>query len=206
MNTENYLKDITEIKSIMNRSTKFLSLSGMSGILAGIYALIGAFAGNALIKQYISDFSIYRYENVYLLRIKLILVAAAVLVLSITTGFILTYKKAKKNKEAIWNSLTKKLLIDFCVPLFTGGIFCVILMIKKYYGIIAPATLIFYGVALFSASKYTLGTIKYLGISEIILGLISLFFIGYGITFWAIGFGILHILYGIIFYYQHDRN
>ncbi|WP_196889755.1 hypothetical protein [Aureivirga sp. CE67] len=206
MNTENYLKDISEIKSIMNKSTKFLSLSGLSGILVGIYALIGAYVAYEMISEYSAEIGKTRFNYVSILRIKLILVAFCVLAVSIATGFVLTYRKAKTNNESIWNGLTRKLLVDFCVPLFTGGLVCLILMSKGYYGVIAPATLIFYGLSLYSASKYTVGSIKYLGLAEIILGLISFNYIGYGITFWAIGFGIFHIIYGIIFYYKHDRN
>ena len=212
MSSENYLKDIIEIKSIMNRSTKFLSLSGVSGILAGIYALVGAYVAYELIENYLSHFldadflSADKFQYLFKLRIQLIVVAFCVLLASVSTGFYFTYRKAKKNSESIWNELTRKLIFDFCIPLFTGGIFCLILISKGYYSIIAPATLIFYGMALYGASKYTIGTIKYLGISEIVLGLIALNFIGYGILFWSIGFGILHILYGILFYYKHDRK
>ena len=40
---QNYIQDIAEMRSMMERSSKFLSLSGLAGIMAGIYALSGAY-------------------------------------------------------------------------------------------------------------------------------------------------------------------
>ena len=117
---------------------------------------------------------------------------------SIGVGIFLSTRKAKKNNQKIWDLQTKRLLINLLIPLITGGIFCLILLFNGYVGIIAPLTLIFYGLALVNASKYTLKEVRSLGIAEIILGLIATYFIGYGLLFWSVGFGLLHIIYGII--------
>ena len=121
------------------------------------------------------------------------------------TAFILTSQRAKRNGEKIWDAATKLMLIHFLFPLVTGGIFGLILLVHEHFGIIAPITLIFYGLALVSASKYTLDTIKYLGISEIIVGLIAAYYVGYGLYFWAFGFGVLHIVYGMVMYLKERR-
>ena len=42
-NETDYLRDIGEIRSLMERSSKFISLSGWAGIFAGIYALAGVY-------------------------------------------------------------------------------------------------------------------------------------------------------------------
>lgn len=206
MSKKDYLKDISEIKDIMNRSTKFISLSGLSGVLAGVYALIGAYFARKILRLN----NIYNYENNTIesndTELKLIGIAIAVAVLSIVTAYILTKQKAKKNGVKVWDATTKRLLFNFLVPLITGGVFSLTLLNYGYYGFIAPVTLIFYGLALFSASKYTVGNIKYLGILEIILGLIAMNYIGFGLYFWAVGFGILHIIYGSIMYFKLERN
>jgi hypothetical protein len=119
---------------------------------------------------------------------------------------LLTIRKAKKVGEKVWNSTSKRLIINFCIPLLTGGIFTVLLLKNGYYGLIAPITLIFYGMACVNASKYTLRDVRYLGITQIILGLIATEFSGYGLYFWVLGFGICHILYGSIMHYKYDRN
>lgn len=204
MESKNYLNDLKEIKDIMNRSTQFLSLSGLSGILAGIYAIIGAIYANSLIVAH------HQYNTYIIIEsatfIKIVATALLVLVASVVTAYLLSVKKAKKNNESIWNSTSKRLLINFAVPLLAGGIFCILLLRNGYYGLIAPVTLLFYGLACYNASKYTLRDIRYLGITEIILGLVAVEFSGYGIWFWVIGFGVCHIVYGALMYFKYERN
>lgn len=201
MENEKYLKDIQDIKHMMSQSTQFISLSGLSGILAGIYALIGAYIVNSLLEQ--NKYDVVIIEG---LTFKLIiLTAVVVLLLSLITAFIMTKQKAKKVGEKVWNAAAKRLLINFCIPLFTGGIFAILLLRHEIYGLIAPITLIFYGLACLNASKYTLKDVRYLGITEIVLGLIAVEFSGYGLYFWVMGFGICHIVYGAVMYFKYDR-
>lgn len=206
MSEKDYLQDISDIKNIMNKSTKFISLSGLSGVCAGIYALIGAyFARNILLKHNIYDTS-RNTINPNNIEIKLVGIALLVAIISIITGLVFSRNKAKKHGVKIWDATTKRLLFNFMVPLITGGIFSLILLNNGFFGYIASATLIFYGLSLFSASKYTIGNVKYLGIAEIILGLIAMNYVGYGIYFWAIGFGFFHIIYGAMMYFMLERN
>ncbi len=210
MESKKYLDDISEIRNLMNRSSRFISLSGLSGIMAGIYALFGAW----LAKLKLNEIARIDYENFETDPIKqevdlafdLVFIACSVAFLAIVTGIVLTTLKARKQGEKIWDLSSKRLLLNFLIPLISGGIFCLALLYHQYYGLTAPATLIFYGLACVHASKYTLGTIKYLGISCIILGLISGFYIGYGLLFWALGFGVCHIIYGTIMYFKHDKK
>ena len=198
---ENYLKDIQDIKKMMDKSSQFISLSGLSGILAGFYALAGAFAVNEIMDRN------YGYVTLESNSFKLIiLIAVAVLLLSIATGFVLSASKAKKDGETIWNATSKRMASNFLIPLVTGGIFAVLLLKNGYYGLIAPITLIFYGLACVNASKYTLRDVRYLGITVIIIGLVATWFFGYGLFFWALGFGVCHILYGTIMYFKYDRK
>ncbi len=211
MESKNYLEDISEIKNIMNRSTRFISLSGLSGILAGIYALIGAFLAQILI----SSHSTAPYEtngiertirNSTELTSQLFLLAIAVVVLAMLTGIVLSIRKAKKSGENIWNVSSRRLVYNFFIPLVAGGLFCLVLLQYGIVGLVAPATLIFYGLACVNASKYTFGDVRYLGIINIVLGLVATQFVGYGLYFWALGFGVMHILYGALMHYKYDRN
>ena len=190
----------------MERSAKFISLSGLSGILAGIYALIGAGIGYYLVYGSSGGLDYRDYlVNDYDIILQLFFVALAVLVLSLGTGIFLTVRKANRSGEKVWNTSSKKLLVNMAIPLVTGGIFILILLYRGYFGIIAPATLIFYGLALVAGSHYTFTDVKWLGIYEIVLGLIAACLPGYGIIFWTIGFGVLHIIYGSIMHFRYDR-
>lgn len=201
MSNEDYLKDISEIKNLMNKSSRFISLSGLSGILAGVYALTGA-----AIAYYLVENSVLGYLTLdgSLFRI-CFAILIGVAALSVITGVILTHRKAKKNGEKIWDNSSKRLLFNFLVPLVTGGLYILIILNQERYGQTAALMLIFYGLALINASKYSLGDIKYLGFTEIILGLICAFVPTYGFWFWVIGFGIMHIIYGTLMYFKYDR-
>jgi len=199
--------ELTSIRSLMERSSKFLSLSGLSGILAGIYALIGAGAAYNLLNYDIPDFWYNgKYSFVGNLEIiALLSIAIAVLVASLVTGFILSYRKAKLKGQPIWSAASRALLFNMAVPLITGGLLLLILIFRGYYGIICPLSLVFYGLSLVNAGNFTFGEVRYLGILEILLGLIAACLPGYGLLFWAIGFGVLHIIYGSVMYFKYDR-
>lgn len=198
---EKYLNDISEIKNMMSKSSQFISLSGLSGVTAGIYALIGVYVVNQLIIN--SESTITCNSKTFQF---IIITAVLVLFFSVITSLLLTYRKGKKNGESIWNSTSRRMAINFLIPIATGGIFALLLLKKEYYDLIAPVTLLFYGLACVNASKYTFRDIRSLGIICIILGLIATEFPYNGLLFWALGFGIGHILYGTIMYFKYDRK
>ncbi|GLB53605.1 hypothetical protein NBRC110019_26460 [Neptunitalea chrysea] len=211
MDAKNYLDDITQIKQMMNKSSRFISLSGLSGVMAGIYALIGAFVAHYYIEQYLEKLvtnEVSRNSRPMHLEIefKLLVIAALIMLAAIVTGVILTSIKAKKNNAKMWDASSRRLLINFAFPLITGGLFCLILIQRNYISLIAPTMLIFYGLACINASKFTIGDIKYLGVINVITGIICSQYIGYGIYFWAFGFGVMHIVYGTIMYLKYDRK
>ncbi len=201
MSTEDYLKDITEIKVLMDKSSRFFSLSGLSGILAGIYAIVGAAIAYYLVSISGRDYLILHGKIFNYILIDLVAIAF----LSVLTAALLSSRKARKNNETLWNSASRRLLTAFLIPLITGGIFIIIKIYNHHYGLTGSLMLIFYGLALVNASKYTIGNVKYLGYVEIILGLICAVFPTYGFWFWVLGFGVMHILYGSLIYFKHDR-
>jgi len=202
---QEYEKDLASIRDIMERSAKFLSLSGLSGILAGVYALAGAATAYYLVHYPVSPFR-YRIYSMQEpdIRIKLIVIAAVVLTASLVTGLALSQRKARKAGLNLWSPSSKRLLTNLAIPLVTGGLFILIMLSTGHFGLAAPASLLFYGLALIQASTNTVDEIRYLGFSEIVLGLISAAMPGYGLIFWAGGFGILHIIYGAIMYNKYD--
>ena len=202
MESNNYLQDIKDIKQMMSQSSQFISLSGLSGVLAGIYAIIGAIYVNGLILNHQETYITLESDTFK----KIIVTALVVLAASLLTAYIMTVRKAKKMGENVWNSSSRRLLINFLIPLVTGGIFALLLLRHGHYGLVAPITLLFYGLACLNASKYTLRDVRYLGITEIILGLLAVEFSGFGLYFWAIGFGLCHIVYGGMMHFKYDRK
>ncbi|WP_027470284.1 hypothetical protein [Saccharicrinis fermentans] len=195
------LEALQDIRKMMNRSVRFLSLSGLSGLFTGCYALIAGFI-------------VYRYNNGILLIDNytnedihfFITLGTITLILAISTSFLFTKKKARKEGTKLWDESAKNAFINLCIPLLVGGILCLTYISQGLNGLLAPTTLIFYGLALVNASKFTFPMVRQLGIMEIGLGLVNTLFIGFGLIFWLIGFGLLHIIYGTYMYFKYDRT
>ena len=198
---KDYIKEISEIRSMMERSSKFLSLSGWAGIMAGIYALAGVYVADSYF-----GFNPQEISDRGGVGLNIILLATAVLIAAVFTAILLSYKRAGKREEKLWNSTTRRLVINMAVPLVSGGVVILILASKGIVGLIAPLTMIFYGLALFNVSDITIKEIKGLGITQIVLGLFGLYFVEYGLLLWALGFGVAHILYGIVMYFKYEKG
>lgn len=200
---QNYIRDIAEIRSLMERSSKFASLSGLSGILAGIYALAGSFI----------VYSVYSFnpDSVYYANytgesiINVLGIALIILMLAVGSAVLLSYKKGNKRGEKIWNATSRRLIENMGVPLSAGGTLILILLTKGLIGLVIPATLLFYGLAIYNASKFTFDEMKFMGLLQIGLGLISAYFIEFSLLIWAFGFGVVHIAYGAYMHFKYER-
>jgi hypothetical protein len=205
------LNTLSEIRTMMERSTRFLSLSGLSGVFAGIFALIGATAAYYYLGLSLTSPGYYQYaqhaDGSSNQSFLLFFFTDALLVLfaSLAIAILLSQRRAKARGVKIWDPSARRLLVNMFLPLFVGGVFCLVLVYHGFIGLVAPTTLVFYGLALIHASHYTLPEIRYLGITECVIGLLATLWLGYGLLFWALGFGIMHILYGTIMYYKYER-
>lgn len=205
---EQHLDALKDIRKMMQRSSRFISLSGLSGIAAGIWALLGAYFAYDWITEYYNSYERQGYtnENFHGLKWNLLLLAGAVAGLALVSALYFTWRRAGRNKLPLWDHTTRQLVINTAIPMLTGGLFILAMLQYSEWRFVAPACLVFYGLGLVSGSRYTLSDIRYLGFSEIILGLINTQFIGYGLYFWAMGFGVLHIIYGFVMWWKYERN
>jgi uncharacterized membrane protein YidH (DUF202 family) len=202
MEEKDIYSEINSIRTLMERSTKFISLSGLAGVMAGVYALAGAGIAYKLLYMNSSDF----HSDNNTVHAQLFILALVVLVLSIATCIWLTTRKAKRKGKSVWNQSSSLLLKSGGLPLLAGGCFVLVLFIQGHFSIIAPGCLLFYGLSLVSAAQYTYSDVKWLGLCQIGLGLLATLIPVYGLLFWAFGFGVLHILYGSIMYFKYDRE
>jgi len=211
MKNKEALDTLHDIRDLMEKSTKFMSISGISSILVGIYACIGTVWAHSLLNgQEVSvDFLHVPLLNIYITDrcASVCLLALSVLTLSLLTALGMSYKKARKvNKHLFNDKSVHRLLWNFSLPLLTGGILCFSLIWQQHYGLTSSIMLIFYGLSLVNCSKYTYSDIRYLGYAEIMLGVADSFVVSHALLFWGIGFGLLHILAGIYFYYKVERH
>lgn len=205
------LETLKEIRSLMERSSRFLSISGLSGIIAGLAALSGTAAAYFYLglgpadpgyhQRILREGGGLNREVITFLISDLTLV----LMVSLIGASLMTIRRARLDGQSVWDASAKRLLLNLAIPLSTGALFCLVLLYHLNIAFIAPATLIFYGLSLVNASKYTQDHIRYLGLVEILVGLVAALFLDYGLLFWAFGFGIIHIAYGTITYLKYGK-
>ena len=199
---------LQDIKQLMQRSSRFISLSGLSGIAAGVCALVAAWIARGILKEFFSQYpaELYRSDAGDILSLKLAGLGVLTFMVALVLSFLFTSHRAKKLNLPVWDYTSRRLLWNVMIPMIAGGFFIIGMLQYGEWRFVAPACLVFYGFALINGSKYTLSDIRYLGYLEIILGIIAMWFIGYGLLFWAIGFGVLHIIYGAIMWFKYERN
>ena len=202
-----YTRDLAEIRAMMQRSSKFLSLSGWAGIMAGIYALAGAWIAYNYLNFIPAEIAPLQPDDGGLSfpQPEIVFLAIGILGLAIGTALFLSYRKAQKRGEKVWNPTSRRLLANMAVPLVAGGSFMLILWAQGFIGWMIPLSLLFYGLAIYHASQFTYDEMKYMGLIQIALGLASACFIAYSLWFWALGFGIVHIVYGMIMHLKYER-
>jgi len=205
-NKQEGLQALHDIRRIMEQSSRFISLSGWSGVAAGICALTGAGFANSMIQHYYA--TEYGTENACpaCLARQLFLVAMAVFISAFLLAVLFTWMRSRKKGILLWGNSTKRLLWNTLLPLGAGAVMVSRITQMGYYGMVAPACLVFYGLALINGSKFTLGEVKYLGYMILATGLVNLWMPGYGLYFWALGFGIFHIFYGLMMWWKYERT
>lgn len=201
---------------MMERSSRFISLSGLSGVAAGCCALVGAWfaydvihgEGRSSTTPGSSYGSLEPETSVSFgdfLGHSLFSIALFTFLAALLFAFLFTYIRSQKTNIPIWGHTAQRLMFNVSIPMIVGGIFLWKMIESGIFGLVAPGCLIFYGLALVNASKYTLREVRYLGFLQIILGLVNLWFIGYGLYFWAAGFGLLHIIYGGVMWWKYEK-
>ncbi|HEU4632423.1 MAG TPA: hypothetical protein VFS22_00470 [Flavisolibacter sp.] len=194
-----HLESIEDIKRLMHKSSRFISLSGLSGVAAGVCALIASWIAYRKIQQAGNG----GHES---LETQLVMIGAVTFIAALVLAFLFTYVRSRQTGVAIWGYTARRVMINVFVPMLAGGLVIWRMIGFGYYNLVAPVSLIFYGLALINASKFTLNEIRYLGYGQLLLGLLNLWLEGYGLYFWAMGFGVLHILYGLIMWNKYERN
>ncbi len=219
MITNDPVQELARIRGLMDRSTRFLSLSGLSGVLAGSAALLGAFAarehykalyweGRTIDFEGASEYLPSRWVTSGFTEHIQFLIVDGILVLCVALlgAFWFTWRRSQRTGQRLWDASGQRLLGNLLLPLVVGGLFAIALLVNGAVLMVPSATLVFYGLALLNASKYTLDEIRWLGLSEAGLGVVAAFWPTAGLLFWALGFGVLHIFYGGLMYLRYERG
>jgi hypothetical protein len=213
------LAQLAEIRSMMERSSRFISLSGLSGVGAGVVALAGAAFGHWYLRsQYGSAAEGYAGPSGFVRLMEgspearlstlpfLLALALGIITLAGLVAVYFTQRRSRHDGRSLWDPVVRRLFWSMAVPLVAGGLFCLQLYLRGAAGLVVPAMLLFYGLALLNASKYTLPEIRLLGISLLGVGLVATLFPDWAFVFFAIGFGFCHIGYGLLMYNRYERQ
>ncbi|GAC1417501.1 MAG: hypothetical protein NVS9B7_16340 [Flavisolibacter sp.] len=201
------LNALHDIQRLMKRSSRFISLSGLSGIAAGLCALAGSWVAKIWLEDYNRQGSqSFDTQSFHQLKLNLLLTALVVVSAAILSAFYFTWRQAGRNNLPVWDLASKALVVNMLIPMVAGAIFILALLQLNEWWWVCPCCLIFYGLALVNGSKYTFSVIRYLGLLEITLGLLNTQFVQYGLYFWATGFGLLHIIYGLLVWWKNERH
>jgi hypothetical protein len=196
------LKTLQDIRSMMEQSARFISLSGWSGVWAGGVAL----GGSLIARNWLKGLPVgYDAAEEGVSAGRFVLLAIAVFIIALAGAYYFTWKKTREQGGKIANGASKRMAAQIAIPMIAGAVFALHFLYAGLEDYITPSCLAFYGLALINGSKYTLSDIRYLGLCIVGLGCINLFLPEYGLTFWATGFGVLHILYGIIMWNRYDK-
>lgn len=209
-NKPDYSDDIKTIKKIMEESSRFLSLSGLSGLFAGFLAILGgsiAHFGILRSKSFFFDenLSSFSVPEITSIKIKLITDALLVLFFALAGSLYFSYRKAHRKGQKIWTPVSRRLLLSLIIPLIAGAFFIMIFYLESQWQLIVPAMLIFYGLALIGAGKFTYSEVFYLGLAELLTGFSAAIFQGSAIFFWILGFGFFNLAYGLIMYRKYEE-
>jgi hypothetical protein len=202
-----YLADLQAIRSMMQRSSKFVSLSGWSGVMAGIYGLLAAYLAQQHLRFDPSAMEAAALTglNAYAALSGMMALAGGLLVLSIGTAAWMAQQKARKQGEMVWTAASRRLLTDLAVPLLTGGLLLLGLAWMGYHSLLLPTSLLFYGITLYQAGPITYAALRILGLLNITLGFFALLLPQQAMLFWAAGFGLMHIVYGLFIHFRYEK-
>lgn len=199
-------QELQHIRSIMEKSSTFLSLSGLSGVVIGILALIASFVlssffhtwfpGKAVLASFFQDRGLVLFFCVFM---------AGLLLLALFTAFLFTLLKARRKNHAFGDGVSIRFAVQLFIPLAAGGAFIAAILYQGLGTLILPAMLMFYGLALINAAKYTLHDIGILGVFELILGAAAAFWTEGALLLWTGGFGLMTFIYGIIMYVKYEK-
>ena len=201
-NREKYIQDLADIKDMMHRSSKFTALSGLSGILAGVAGLVGGYFTYALLEVNQIKLQLNPTPIDEDISIQLLIIAASTLLTAKVFIFFFTSRRMRSNQESIMQKQTQRLMIHLFIPMLAGGLIIVKLLFNDLLGLSIAATLVFYGLGLINASKFTLDEMRSLGILQVLLGVLAVYFPAWSLIIWMVGFGLLHIAFGIYMHFN----
>ena len=184
-------ENLRMIRQMMERSTKHSSLSGFSGIIVGLWAIIGVAVTRLAVQPnrahhwlaYIAEFAA---------------TWAAVLVLSILTDLLVTKRRAALVGKHVFSKLGTH-IVGAAAPGFTAGfVLTMYLLQQQRIGEVYGFWMLSYGLAICAVGLFSVRPVLFLGWAFLLAGAATLFLPhAWGLGMMALSFGGFHIAYGL---------
>jgi hypothetical protein len=176
------MDNLSFIRSTMERATAFTAVPGWGGVAMGITALVAA----ALAQTRAT-------ENEWLAAW---LGASA---LALTIGGWSMAVKARRAGTSVLSYSGRRFVLSYVPPLAVGGLLTLVLVRAGLYGALPGTWLLLYGTGVVTGGAYSVRVVPIMGLCFMALGALALLAPpDWGDWLMALGFGGLHIIFGLI--------
>jgi hypothetical protein len=184
---ERAMSNIQFIRETMERATLFTAVPGWGGAAMGVVAL-----GTATIAG-------FQTKTPYWLATWL--VGALV---SIGVGGFALWRKARNLNHALFSGSGRRFLLSFSPPIVVGALLTVVLYRHRAADLLPGTWLLLYGTGVMGGGAFSVRAVPLMGLLFTALGSVAIFLpLTVGNWFMAAGFGVLHIVFGIVIARRH---
>jgi hypothetical protein len=203
MNADKAARELKVIRQLMERPVRYSTMSGLSGILAGLAALGGLAADWAISSA---------WQDTPRMAMKInVLVWAGVLAVAFAGAVICTRLRERRQNMPFWSGVKKRILLTILPP-FVAGVGLTLIIAYRWHtgwgpnewGLIPAIWMLFYGLALWQVGLLSPVEVRLMGAAFLACGLAAaLWFQPY--PYWSLGvtFGGFHIVYGLAVWVRH---
>ena len=178
-------ENLRVIRALMERSTKFSTFSGLSGVCAGMASIIGCI----ITRLYIPDPGAF--------PVQFLALWSTVIVIAVGADYLLMKRRAAQVGKRVLSRLGKQMVIASVPGLGTGAIVTFYLLQHHLLGSVYPFWMLAYGLAVSATGLFSQREVSLLGVAFLIAGAACLFATGIGLPMMAVTFGGFHIVYGL---------
>ena len=172
------------IRETMERAGSFTAVPGWGGIAMGISAIIAAVLAGK------------EQDPALWLRVWIIELIVAMLLASATMTL-----KARRARTSLFMGPARRFAMAFAPPVMVGGVLTWALAWREQFELLPAVWLLLYGAGIIAGGMYSVRVVPIMGGLFFMLGLLALFLPGNLLL--ALGFGVLHIVFGSIIAWRY---
>lgn len=182
-------ENLRVIRELMERSTKYSTFSGPSGILAGAASIVGCVVTHSLATRPPGSDSF---------RIPFLITWSMVILFAIGADFLLMKRRAARVGKRIVSRLGKQMVFAAGPGLGTGVLLTLYLLQHNMLTNVYPFWMLSYGIAVCAVGQFSQREVKALGVAFLLAGTLTLLMPGWGLPLMALSFGGFHIIYALL--------